>query len=116
MDEKIVGLRLKLLREKSNLSQGKLAREIGVSQPVITKYEAGIIYPSYPILIKCADYFNVSTDYLLGRTDTQEVCFNKDIFETEMVIENMVERCFDSTTLVNAKLKEALRELLKGGR
>ena len=66
MDEKIVGLRLKLLREKSNLSQAKMAKEMGVSQPVVAKYEQGIIYPSYPILIAYADYFKVSTDYLLG--------------------------------------------------
>ena len=70
MNEKIVGIRLKQLREKTGLSQAKFAKVLGdVSQPVIARYETGDFFPSYPVLIKIADYFNVSTDYLLGRTD-----------------------------------------------
>ena len=114
MDEKIVGLRLKLLREKSNLSQAKMAKEMGVSQPVVAKYEQGIIYPSYPILIAYADYFKVSTDYLLGRTDSKESPLMEDKSAKEKEIDAWVEMCFDPSAAVNARLKEMLKEMLKG--
>ena len=116
MDEKIVGLRVKLLREKKDLSQAKMAKELGISQPVVAKYEQGIIYPSYPILIAYADYFNVSTDYLLGRTDNKESPLAEDTTAKEKEIDAWVEMCFDPSTTVNARLKEMLREMLKGGR
>ena len=71
MNEKIVGIRLKQLRERIGLSQAKFAKVLGgVSQPVIARYETGDCFPSYSVLIKIADYFNLSTDYLLGRTDS----------------------------------------------
>ena len=116
MDEKITGLRLKLLRENRNLSQAKMAKEIGVSQPVVAKYEQGIIYPSYPMLIKYADYFNVSTDYLLGRTDSKESFLEEDKTARDKEIDAWVEMCFDPSTTINVRLKEMLREMLKGGK
>ena len=74
MNEKILGIRLKQLREKTGLSQAKFAKVLGgVSQPVIARYETGDFFPSYPVLIKIADYFNVSTDYLLGVDMTSTV-------------------------------------------
>ena len=69
MQENIIGYRIKLLREKSKLSQAKLATALGdVKQPVLARYELGSIMPSYPVLVKIADYFDVSADYLLGRS------------------------------------------------
>ena len=78
MQENIIGYRIKLLREKSKLSQAKLATALGdVKQPVLARYELGSIMPSYPVLVKIADYFDVSADYLLGRTDIPEINKNK---------------------------------------
>lgn len=62
--------RLKLLREEHGLSQDKLGKEIGVSRYAIYTYEKGKASPTVEGLVMLADHFDVTTDYLLGRTDT----------------------------------------------
>lgn len=61
--------RLKKLRKEKNLYQKELAEILGVSRPTISQYEAGTRRPDNETLEKLADYFKVSIDYLLGRTD-----------------------------------------------
>ena len=61
--------RLRYLRREKKMSQAALAEAIGVAQSSITSYERDERKPSYEVLCLLADYFNVSTDYLLGRTD-----------------------------------------------
>lgn len=61
--------RIKLLREKFEIEQKVLAIELGVSQPTISDWETGRKKPSSKSILKLADYFNVSVDYLLGRTN-----------------------------------------------
>ncbi len=60
------GTVLKQLRTLHNLTQTELGKEVGISKAVISKYENGIGYPSYDVLIELAGFFGVSTDYLLG--------------------------------------------------
>lgn len=62
-------MRLKELREKKNISQLKLALELNMNQNSISRYETGAREADYKTLIAFADYFNVSIDYLLERTD-----------------------------------------------
>jgi transcriptional regulator with XRE-family HTH domain len=62
--------RVKQLRESLNLEQKQLAIDLGVSQPTISDWENGRKIPSAKSTEKLADYFNVTIDYLLGRTDT----------------------------------------------
>lgn len=61
--------RLKELREKRGMSQVRLAIELGLNQNTISRYESGAREADYRTLIAIADYFDVSLDYLLGRTD-----------------------------------------------
>ena len=61
--------RLKELREKRHMSQVFLGMELGMSQNTISRYETGEREADYETLIKFADYFDVSLDYLLGRSD-----------------------------------------------
>lgn len=61
--------RLKELREKKGCTQEQVGEYLGVTRMMIQKYESGIILPSGFALIKLADFFGVSTDYILGRTD-----------------------------------------------
>ena len=61
--------RLKNLRTENNISTIKLANEIGVSKQAISQFEKGSNYPHVNTLIALADYFNVSLDYLVGRSD-----------------------------------------------
>ena len=61
--------RLKILRKARNLTQEELAKRITTSRSNIANYENYLNFPSVEILIKLADFFNCSTDYLLGRGD-----------------------------------------------
>ncbi|AKX95665.1 transcriptional regulator [Moorella thermoacetica] len=70
LNKKIFALRLKFLREQHNLSTQKLADALGLkSKGAITQFEKGIISPSVDTLISIADFFDVSLDYLVGRSD-----------------------------------------------
>lgn len=62
-------MRLKALREKRGISQLKLAMDLGLNQNSISRYESGARVADYKTLIALADYFDVSIDYLLERTD-----------------------------------------------
>ena len=61
--------RLKELRKARKISQLKLALDLSMNQNTISRYENMEREADYTTLIKFADYFNVSLDYLLGRTD-----------------------------------------------
>ena len=64
--------RLKELRNKKKISQLKLALDLNMNQNTISRYENLERQADYATLIKFADYFDVSIDYLLGRTDESE--------------------------------------------
>lgn len=66
-------MRLKELRQKRKISQLKLAMDLEMNQNSISRYENGTREADYATLIKLADYFNVSIDYLLERTDNPEM-------------------------------------------
>mgnify|MGYP004618887793 CR=1 FL=1 len=66
-------MRLKELRKKRGISQLRLAIELGMNQNSISRYESGEREADYRTLIRLADYFNVSIDYLLERTDNPTV-------------------------------------------
>ena len=61
--------RLKELRRKRKISQLKLAMDLNINQNRISRYENGEREADYATLIKIADYFDVTLDYLLGRTE-----------------------------------------------
>jgi len=63
--------RLALLRKQRKISQLKLASDLCMNQNTISRYETGEREADYETLIKIADYFNVSLDYLLGRTEKE---------------------------------------------
>ena len=65
--------RLKELRQKKHISQVKLAMDLNMNQNSISRYETGEREADYKTLIAFADYFGVSVDYLLGRTDDPSV-------------------------------------------
>ncbi len=61
--------RLKELRKERNISQLKLSLDLNMNQNSISRYENMEREADYETLIKFADYFDISLDYLLGRTD-----------------------------------------------
>ena len=66
-------MRLKELREQKHISQLKLAMDLNMNQNSISRYETGERQAEYQTLIKFADYFNVSIDYLLEHTDNPKI-------------------------------------------
>lgn len=60
---------LRILRKQHKLSQQKLADILHISQQSVYKYENNITFPDIETLIRMADYFNTSIDYLVGYTD-----------------------------------------------
>ena len=60
---------LALLRQEKGISQRKAAKELGISQALLSHYENGIREPGLVFVKKACDYYHVSADYLLGRTD-----------------------------------------------
>ena len=66
-------MRLKELREKRGISQVRLAMDLSMNQNSISRYENGVREADYRTLILFADYFQVSIDYLLERTDNPKM-------------------------------------------
>ena len=63
--------RIKILREKRGIIQEILAAELGITQQMLSKYEKDVTIIKVDILKKLAEYFNVTTDYLLGVSDVK---------------------------------------------
>lgn len=65
--------RLVYLRNKRDISQYEVAAKLNVDRSRYCKWEQGKSRPSYEMLTQIADFFGVTTDYLLGRTDRPEI-------------------------------------------
>ncbi|MBZ1508892.1 helix-turn-helix domain-containing protein [Leuconostoc mesenteroides] len=63
--------RLRELRKERGLSQVRLANEMSINIKTLRRYEVGENNPRVAILIELADYFDVSIDYLVGRSDVR---------------------------------------------
>lgn len=69
MDTNFKMYNLKEIRKRKNITQVRLSIDMEVSQELISQYERGISFPTVSNLIKLANFFNCSTDYLLGLTN-----------------------------------------------
>ena len=65
--------RLKDLREDKDMKQVQIAKLLGIQQTVYSRYERGAQNIPLEHLLYLADYYNVSTDYILGRTDNPQI-------------------------------------------
>ena len=66
-----LGKRITQLRDEMNQSRKELALSLNISYSSMSKYETEERFPDKEMLLKLSDYFNVSLDYLLGRSDTR---------------------------------------------
>lgn len=66
-------MRLREIRKSKGISQLKMAIDLNTNQNTISRYETGDREPGINELIQIADYFNISIDYLLERTDIPDV-------------------------------------------
>lgn len=112
-----VGKRLKILREGIGVSQMKMAEAIGSTQSSINRYENGQSSPPIELLRRCADYFDVSLDYIFGRTDKPQGVtyeFKPKVTPEKEEMRRFIEMCFDPQSPMNDKLKEALFRMMEG--
>ncbi len=75
------GNRIASLRDKQKLTQEQLSISLGISRAALSHYEKNRREPDYETLIKIANYFKVSMDYLVGRTNDPQNELNKEVKE-----------------------------------
>lgn len=103
--------RLKELRKEKRLTQKDLAKILYVNQSAVSKYELGTNLPENKFLVKLADYFKVSTDYLLGKSDNRNETENiNSIYDKKLkeILECFIERGYNP----NDMTKEEFGSLL----
>ena len=115
MENNIVGQRLRALREKTKMSQAKLVAAVGgVKQSAYARYELGEILPPYTVLIKFADYHDVSTDYILGRTENPHgKYYGAEALPKETQIDDFFEMCFSLRWLLLLQIRQVLKKLME---
>ncbi len=88
--------KIKKMRMSHNLNQVELAKKLGVSKQCISNWENDNILPSVDMLVKIADLFGVSTDYLLGRDNAVtlniEGLSEKEIAHIRMLVQDLKEK------------------------
>jgi len=108
--------KLKLLRSQKGLTQVQLSQELNISSGTVAMWETGKRIPDSETLVKLADFFNCSVDYLLGRTSQCEVYTLCDIDRVAKAMrgrleEETAEPMTDSAQLIISRIKD-LRESL----
>lgn len=83
--------RLRDLREDMDLRQIDVSKATGIDQKTLSNYETGKTNPDSFTIIKLAEFFNVSCDYLLGRTDTKTTAY-EDAFKRIDKIQNELDK------------------------
>lgn len=109
-----VGERMRTLREGMNLPQKKIAELLSVSQPSINRYEHGQAFPTIELLVKYADYFDVSMDYLTCRCDEPQgkLYQAKPPVGDNPELAKFIEMCFEPDSPMNEHLKQTLIQML----
>lgn len=110
-DAGLLGLRIKELRKEKGLRQSELATTLHVSQQAVGSWETGRTVPGADTLNVLADYFNVTTDYLLGRPEKKDDDDKVDYVALDKVLDNA--RSFDGEPM-DEHDREILRGILKG--
>ena len=111
---KIIGERLKQLREGTKLSQVKICALSGFNQSGLARCELGQSMPPFDLLLWYANYFDVSMDYIFGRTDNPQgklYKYNPKITADSEKMRQFIEMCFEPNSLVSEKLKSTLMEI-----
>jgi transcriptional regulator with XRE-family HTH domain len=99
-------LRLKELRKNKGLTQQSVADSLGIERVAYARYENGVREPSIAILIRLSDFFGVSTDYLIGRSDNP-------MYEHKWISDNGTQNVLLSTTEKKLPTPSRRRELEK---
>ncbi|GET06785.1 XRE family transcriptional regulator [Ligilactobacillus agilis] len=82
----MIGQTIRDLRKEKRVSQTELAKIVGVSQTTVTAWETGKAEPSSSAVSNLADYFNVTTDYLLGRPEKKKEKQNVELTDDDIIM------------------------------
>jgi transcriptional regulator with XRE-family HTH domain len=110
--------RLTELRKSVHFTQVKISQVLGISQSAINRYEHDQATISDEVLLAYADYFDVSLDYICGRTDKPEgklFTARPNITEDNEELRQFIDMCFDPKSTVSVKLKDTLYQIMTGG-
>ena len=113
----IIAERIRSLRVGMKMSQAKVAKLIGTTQASINRYENKTALPPHKTLLWYADYFDVSMDYIYGRTDQphgKHYEFRPKMMEDSPEMRQFIEMCFDPNSPMNDKLKQTLIDMIEG--
>lgn len=109
--------RIRYLRTKNNMSSKELSKILNISESSVSLYESGKRTPSLSLIIKIADYFNVSTDYLLGKTSMpKQYCSSNSEFDFALQLQSIINTFDDggNILLFNGYLmSEQFKKVLK---
>ena len=90
----MIGKRIKELRAQKDVTQKELADFIGLTPKMISFYEKEERFPPHDIILKLSDFFDVSTDYLLGKSNVRDIKSNDNLIvikENEKDVEELLE-------------------------
>ena len=114
---KIIGQRLRDLRQNAKLSQARVAAVVGSRQSAVARYESGEAHVPAEMLVTLADYYDISLDYIFGRTDNPQGRLYENKPKVEKAypeMEKFIEMCFDPGSPMNERLKATLVQMLSG--
>src|SRR5690625_2933234 len=109
----LFGNRLKFLRTRSNLTQEQLSKIINVSTSAIGMYERGAREPAFDTLIRIANHFNVSVDYLIGNSSRVDVKQDESPLQLSKTDEKVLQLKLDYPELFDELLKIDQRNIEK---
>ncbi|MBO4981878.1 MAG: helix-turn-helix transcriptional regulator [Lachnospiraceae bacterium] len=98
--------RIRTLRESNGMTQAALAKKLGITRSSVNAWEMGISAPSTTYLVELASLFNVSTDYLLGRSSNNTIDVS-DLNETEIMLVHNFIQYFQSQKTFSSVTKSA---------
>jgi transcriptional regulator with XRE-family HTH domain len=113
----VTAKRLVELRKSVHMSQAKMADALGIAQSTLNRLEHDQQIISDEAILKYADYFDVSLDYICGRTDKPEgklFTARPNISGDNEEIRQFIDMCFDPKTKMSVKLKDTLYRMMTG--
>lgn len=100
---------LKILRKKRNLSQQRLADILHISQQSVYKYENDITSPDIETLMRMADFFETSVDYIIGHSEISDIIEARNAYDLNADEEELI-RLYRG---LSAKQRSAIRQVMK---
>jgi transcriptional regulator with XRE-family HTH domain len=100
------GSRLRELRTEKKVSQKQVASDIGISITTISQYESDSRFPNEEMLKQLCKYYQISSDYLLGLTDTKHAPLSKKEAKEKMMMSNQMDLICDLIDMIQPESKK----------